>query len=143
MRIEFLNLGSDFTYSNVGPAGWSLGEICAGIVCACLPTLRPLLFRVVPATGSLPRIKFSRYIMHSEGKQKISSRSSTEPRQPEESADHGYAMESVVEPLPLPLPLPTTTTTTTTVTAMTIGDVEAASESTESLTRSQIFRNVM
>lgn len=47
VRIEFLNLGSDPTYNNIAPAGWSFGELCAGVVTACLPTLRPLLFRVV------------------------------------------------------------------------------------------------
>lgn len=47
VRIEFLNLGKDPTYNNIAPAGWSFGELCAGVVTACLPTLRPLLFRVV------------------------------------------------------------------------------------------------
>ncbi|KAL1869332.1 hypothetical protein Daus18300_005544 [Diaporthe australafricana] len=47
VRIEFLNLGDDPTYKNIAPAGWSFGELCAGVVTACLPTLRPLLFRVV------------------------------------------------------------------------------------------------
>lgn len=47
VRIEFLNLGNDPTYNNIAPAGWSFGELCAGVVTACLPTLRPLLFRVV------------------------------------------------------------------------------------------------
>lgn len=47
VRIEFLNLGDDPTYNNIAPAGWSFGELCAGVVTACLPTLRPLLFRVV------------------------------------------------------------------------------------------------
>ncbi|KAJ4415063.1 hypothetical protein N0V82_007579 [Gnomoniopsis sp. IMI 355080] len=53
LRIDFLNNGEDFTFNNTSPAGWSLGELCAGITCACLPTLRPLLFRVVsPKLGS-------------------------------------------------------------------------------------------
>lgn len=47
VRIEFLNLGNDPTYNNIAPAGWSFGELCAGVVTACLPTLRPLLFRVL------------------------------------------------------------------------------------------------
>ncbi|KAG6364069.1 hypothetical protein INS49_009172 [Diaporthe citri] len=47
VRIEFLNLGNDPTYNNIAPAGWSFGELCAGVVTACLPTLRPLLLRVV------------------------------------------------------------------------------------------------
>lgn len=124
MRIEFLNVGRDFTYANVGPAGWSLGEICAGIVCACLPTLRPLLFRVVPASRSLPRIKFSKYIVQSDGKRKLSSRVSAEERGAEDSAG-SYTMES---------------STQTRLGKM--ADVEAG-RSTESLNRPQVFRNVM
>lgn len=58
VRIDFLNVGSDFTYNNIAPAGWSLGELCAGLTCACLPTLRPLLFRVV--TPTLKRATTSR-----------------------------------------------------------------------------------
>lgn len=122
MRIEFLNVGRDYTYANVGPAGWSLGEICAGIVCACLPTLRPLLFRVVPASRSIPRIKFSKYIVQSDGKQKLSSRVSAEERGGEESAG-SYAMESQIK-------------------INKMADVEAG-KSTESLNRPQVFRNVM
>lgn len=45
VRIKFLNLGTDYTYANVAPAAWSLSELCAGIICACLPTMRPLFFR--------------------------------------------------------------------------------------------------
>lgn len=58
VRIEFLNLGDDYTYNNIAPAGWSLSELCAGLTCACLPTLRPLLFRVV--TPSFKRATSSR-----------------------------------------------------------------------------------
>lgn len=58
VRIDFLNLGKDFTYENIASAGWSLGELCAGLTCACLPTLRPLLFRVV--TQPLKRVTVSR-----------------------------------------------------------------------------------
>lgn len=47
MRIEYLRLGPDFTYHNVEPAGWSLAELTLATSCACLPTLRPLLFGVV------------------------------------------------------------------------------------------------
>lgn len=127
MRIDFLYLGSDFTYANIGPAGWSLGEICAGIVCACLPTLRPLLFRVVPVKRSLPRLKFSRYTIRSDDKQKLSSRaSSTEERGSDGSVD-SYAME---------------TSKSTHLSRNDDSRVEAA-ESTESLHRPPQFRNVM
>ena len=49
VRIKFLKLTQDYTWDNAEPAGWSVGEICSGITCACLPTLRPLASRVWPA----------------------------------------------------------------------------------------------
>jgi hypothetical protein len=55
IRIQFLNLGDDPTYDNVSAAGWSIGELCSAIVCASLPTLRPIFSRVVPASRHLAR----------------------------------------------------------------------------------------
>ncbi|KAJ5372315.1 hypothetical protein N7517_004321 [Penicillium concentricum] len=37
---------SDPTYTSVGPATWSSVEQSVGIICACLPTLRPLFRRL-------------------------------------------------------------------------------------------------
>lgn len=34
----------DLTYSDVGAAVWSQAEVCLGIVAACLPCLRPIMF---------------------------------------------------------------------------------------------------
>ncbi|KAL4974400.1 hypothetical protein BDW66DRAFT_161313 [Aspergillus desertorum] len=39
---------SDPTYDNVGAATWSAVECNVGIICACLPTLRPLISRMIP-----------------------------------------------------------------------------------------------
>ncbi|CAL5871356.1 uncharacterized protein PFLUO_LOCUS5606 [Penicillium psychrofluorescens] len=39
---------SDPTYDNVGAASWSAIECNTGIICACLPTLKPLLARLFP-----------------------------------------------------------------------------------------------
>ncbi|KAL1970911.1 hypothetical protein VTN77DRAFT_2745 [Rasamsonia byssochlamydoides] len=39
---------SDPTYDNVGAATWSAIECNTGIICACLPTLRPLVSRILP-----------------------------------------------------------------------------------------------
>ena len=54
IRIVFLSRGTtsfvDFTYIEVDSLNWSLIEPCVGIVCACLPTLRPL-FRKIPFLG--------------------------------------------------------------------------------------------
>ena len=43
IRIRFLKLNDNPTWENVESSGWSIGEICSGITCACLPTLRPLI----------------------------------------------------------------------------------------------------
>ncbi|EXL99699.1 hypothetical protein NOF04DRAFT_5293 [Fusarium oxysporum II5] len=43
VRIKFLNIGTDITWHNVESASWSVSELCCGIICACVPTLRPLL----------------------------------------------------------------------------------------------------
>lgn len=42
----------DFTFTSVSISNWSMIEICASIACACLPTLKPLLARVVPTFHS-------------------------------------------------------------------------------------------
>ncbi|KAH8761689.1 hypothetical protein F5883DRAFT_500119 [Diaporthe sp. PMI_573] len=48
IRVTVLSQGDDTTYNNVDTMGWSFGEQCAGIICACLPTLRWILWRTVP-----------------------------------------------------------------------------------------------
>ncbi|KAL0932641.1 uncharacterized protein CTRU02_211604 [Colletotrichum truncatum] len=52
IRIRFLHLAEDFTWDNVETAGWSVGELCCGLTCACLPTFRPLVSRFIPALSS-------------------------------------------------------------------------------------------
>ncbi|CAI7582898.1 unnamed protein product [Penicillium viridicatum] len=39
---------TDPTYDNVGAASWSAIECNTGIICACLPTLKPLVARIFP-----------------------------------------------------------------------------------------------
>ncbi|KAJ6097560.1 hypothetical protein N7499_001934 [Penicillium canescens] len=39
---------TDPTYDNVAAAAWSAVECNTGIICACLPTLKPLLTRIFP-----------------------------------------------------------------------------------------------
>jgi hypothetical protein len=39
---------SDPTWDNEAAATWSILELNMGIVCSCLPTLRPLVTRIVP-----------------------------------------------------------------------------------------------
>lgn len=91
IRIEFLNNGEDFTFNNIAPAGWSLGELCAGITCACLPTLRPLLFRVVsPKLGSFNLTKRKASMVHllRAGSTRLKSKSSSVSEPVKESAAH-------------------------------------------------------
>jgi hypothetical protein len=52
VRIQFLHLTEDFTWENVESSLWSVGELCCGVTCACLPTLRPLVARYIPALSS-------------------------------------------------------------------------------------------
>ncbi|KAK4231149.1 hypothetical protein QBC38DRAFT_495898 [Podospora fimiseda] len=52
IRIQFLKLSEDTTWDNVASSCWSVGELCSGITCACLPTLRPLVARVFPSLQS-------------------------------------------------------------------------------------------
>jgi hypothetical protein len=46
VRVGFLSQSTDDTYDNVSASGWSVGELCCGIIASCLPTLRPLIFKV-------------------------------------------------------------------------------------------------
>ncbi|KAL4991621.1 hypothetical protein BDW68DRAFT_198392 [Aspergillus falconensis] len=48
MSLKGIADSSDPTYDNVGAATWSAVECNVGIICACLPTLRPLVSRLIP-----------------------------------------------------------------------------------------------
>ncbi|KAJ0164648.1 hypothetical protein CTA2_527 [Colletotrichum tanaceti] len=63
IRISFLNPKEDFTWSNVETAGWSVGELSSGLLCACLPTFRPLTSRFIPGLASRSA-KSSRHRQH-------------------------------------------------------------------------------
>ncbi|KAK1987629.1 hypothetical protein LZ30DRAFT_155076 [Colletotrichum cereale] len=63
IRIHFLQLDQDFTYGNVATACWSVGELCCGLACACLPACRPLVSRFIPAL-SIRSTKPSAYHSH-------------------------------------------------------------------------------
>ncbi|KAK0751657.1 hypothetical protein B0T18DRAFT_403057 [Schizothecium vesticola] len=51
IRIQYLRLSPDVTWDNVESSCWSISELCSGIICSCLPTLRPLLIKLVPSMG--------------------------------------------------------------------------------------------
>lgn len=51
LRLRSLYVASvstDLTYDNVGAATWSAVELNVGIICACLPMMKPLLVRLFP-----------------------------------------------------------------------------------------------
>ncbi|KAK2011372.1 hypothetical protein LZ32DRAFT_638857 [Colletotrichum eremochloae] len=52
IRLQYLDVGPDFTWGNVEPALWSIGELSAAMVCLCLPPLKALGSRLgLFATG--------------------------------------------------------------------------------------------
>lgn len=52
IRVKYLKQGGDFSYENVEGSAWSVAEICSGVTCACLPTLRPLVSRWIPSLSN-------------------------------------------------------------------------------------------
>ncbi|KAB5566657.1 hypothetical protein GE09DRAFT_743293 [Coniochaeta sp. 2T2.1] len=52
LRLKYLTLSWDFTWQNVETSAWSMAELCSGITCACLPTLRPFLKAHFPVLGT-------------------------------------------------------------------------------------------
>ncbi|OTB03760.1 hypothetical protein M426DRAFT_172805 [Hypoxylon sp. CI-4A] len=52
IRVQFLQQGGDFSYENVVGSSWSVAELCSGVTCACLPTLRPLVSMWVPSLSN-------------------------------------------------------------------------------------------
>ena len=54
IRLSFLKVDDDYTWQGVAAACWSITEICSGLICACLPTLRPLVGRYFPSLASRP-----------------------------------------------------------------------------------------
>ncbi|CCC07814.1 hypothetical protein SMACR_01380 [Sordaria macrospora] len=68
IRIQYLKLSDDTTWDNVDSSCWSVSELASGIVCSCLPTLRPLLARVIPSMGSHSAPSHAKYVHHSSGR---------------------------------------------------------------------------
>ncbi|KAK0632610.1 hypothetical protein B0T14DRAFT_418870 [Immersiella caudata] len=66
IRIQYLKLSPDVTWDNVESSCWSISELCSGIICACLPTLRPLLAKFVPSIGTSKNTSY--YKQHASGR---------------------------------------------------------------------------
>jgi rhodopsin domain-containing protein len=60
-------LSTDATYDNIGVANWSCIELNTGIVCACLPTIKPLLAKFFPGLLSTVRTRKTDYVQHGTG----------------------------------------------------------------------------
>ncbi|KAK3995913.1 hypothetical protein QBC44DRAFT_365884 [Cladorrhinum sp. PSN332] len=52
VRIRYLHLYEDFPWENVPSSLWSVGELTSAITCSCLPTMRPLVRKYLPALAS-------------------------------------------------------------------------------------------
>lgn len=51
LRLYYLyqaSISTDLTYDNVAPATWSAIELNVGIICACIPALRPVISLIFP-----------------------------------------------------------------------------------------------
>ena len=46
--LYVIAISKDVTWDNVGAATWSAVELNTGIICACLPTLKPMINIVAP-----------------------------------------------------------------------------------------------
>ncbi|KAK4129174.1 hypothetical protein N657DRAFT_652645 [Parathielavia appendiculata] len=68
IRIQYLKLSEDVTWDNVASSCWSISEICSGITCACLPTLRPLLSKIIPSMRSQSDRNDNKYYRRSSGR---------------------------------------------------------------------------
>ncbi|KAL4801581.1 hypothetical protein BDV18DRAFT_148918 [Aspergillus unguis] len=60
VSLKKISDSSDPTYDNVAAAAWSAVECNVGIICACLPTLRPLVARIIPQLLSLKSDRHAR-----------------------------------------------------------------------------------
>ncbi|KAH8846547.1 hypothetical protein MCOR27_002143 [Pyricularia oryzae] len=52
LRLTFLDDSPDITWSNAISSSWSTAEISIGLMCASLPSLRPLVGKVLPRLAS-------------------------------------------------------------------------------------------
>ncbi|CAG8131748.1 unnamed protein product [Penicillium olsonii] len=70
VSLKTISDSLDPTYDNVGAASWSAIECNTGIICACLPTLKPLIARLFP--GMITTFSASRPT-HDDTTQRIST----------------------------------------------------------------------
>ncbi|KAI0008608.1 hypothetical protein F4779DRAFT_618487 [Xylariaceae sp. FL0662B] len=69
IRVKYLKQGGDYSYENVEASAWSMTELCSGVICACLPTLRPIVSKWVPSLSNRLHKANRGYKRHSGGSQ--------------------------------------------------------------------------
>lgn len=76
-RVIFLQRPVDFTYDAIKVLCWSHSELSSGIICATIPTLKPLLGKYIPALGTTRKSTkgYQKYDHSSRGKDFASPRS--------------------------------------------------------------------
>ncbi|KAM0478815.1 hypothetical protein ACHAP7_005971 [Fusarium lateritium] len=90
IRIKFLSITDDITWNNVEAAAWSVSELCSGIICACLPTLRPLVSHHFPSFSSHSRS----YAVHDDSKAQMRSHQINQSRGIEMDGFSGQSIHS-------------------------------------------------
>ncbi|KAL1889951.1 hypothetical protein Sste5346_008529 [Sporothrix stenoceras] len=48
IRIKYLKQYADFSWENVASSCWSVSELSSAVTCLCLPTLKPLVQKMLP-----------------------------------------------------------------------------------------------
>ncbi|KAI1114471.1 hypothetical protein F5Y14DRAFT_170137 [Nemania sp. NC0429] len=81
VRIKFLKQGGDFSYQNVEASSWSITELCSGVTCVCLPTLRPLVSKFIPRLAGPFQRSSSGYRRHSGSRESIAAQEGKHTRQ--------------------------------------------------------------
>jgi fucose permease len=100
MSLSKAKLGSgvDFSFNASTALMWSAVEVNVGIICACIPTLKPLIKRILPAM-------LTDHSENSYGTEKTAS-SSSQVQHPELNTAQPHRHDSIAESVPGIQPLP-------------------------------------
>jgi fucose permease len=100
MSLSKAKLGSgvDFSFNASTALMWSAVEVNVGIICACIPTLKPLIKRILPAM-------LTDHSGNTYGTEKTAS-SSSQVQHPELNTAQPHRLDSIAESVPGIQPLP-------------------------------------
>ncbi|KAI3329233.1 hypothetical protein HD806DRAFT_482265 [Xylariaceae sp. AK1471] len=96
IRIKFLKQGGDFSYENIEGSSWSIAELCSGVTCCSLPTLRPFLAKYVPALASRIQRSSMEYLRRSGSRATDVGRGSKHTRQGSKEESNGIGSEDAL-----------------------------------------------